>query len=215
MIFDVLLPGALNWFPFFNTATGNGNDADFYISPSGALGIAAIGYSAPGLIAANTWYRIAFAADLAAGTVTYYLNGNPVLTGSAGLDGRHSLYSNADPGPDLLLFNEGDTSGIYTHEVYLSSFFFTDRRMSAAEILALGGPKARGILAPPPPITVSIAIESANLALGWSGGDGAYQLQKKDTLADGSWQNLGTPTNETNRLVPHDGNAGFFRVIGL
>lgn len=215
MIFDLLLPGALNWFPLFNTATGNGNDADFYVNSAGALGIGVIGYSASGLVAVNTWYRIAFAADLAAGTVAYYLNGNSVFSGSAALDGRHSLYSNLDPGPDLLLFNEDDTSGVFTHEVYLSSFFFTDRQMSAAEILALGGPKARGILAPAPPITVSINVQTTNLALGWSGGDGSYLVQKKATLADVSWQDVGTPTNETNLLVPLAGDGGFFRVLGL
>jgi hypothetical protein len=215
MIFDVLLPGAINWFPFFNTSIENANDADFYVSPDGALGIGAIGYSAAGVIHPTTWHRVTFAADLAAGTVAYYLDGNPVFSGSAGLDGRHSLYSNVDPGPDLLLFNEGDTSGVYTHEVYLSSFFFTDRRMSAAEILALGGPKARGIMAASPPITVSISREAAGLVLGWTGGEGAYQIQKKSALAEVDWQNLGPATTATNLVVPQDGSASFFRVLGL
>ena len=215
MIFDVLLPGAINWFPFFNTATGNGNDADFYVSPEGALGIGIIGYTAAGAIVPNTWYRVTFAADLSAGAVTYYLNGNPVFTGSAGLDGRHSLYSKLDPGPDLLLFNEGDTSGIYTHEVYLSSFFFTDRQMSAAEILALGGPKARGIFAQARPITLWIGLQADAVALTWSGGEGSYQLQKKNALTDISWQNVGAPTDHTNLIVPREGSAGFFRVVGL
>ena len=39
MLWDVLLPGSLNWMPFFNTAPGNGNDADFYVPDAGALGI--------------------------------------------------------------------------------------------------------------------------------------------------------------------------------
>jgi len=215
MIFDVLLPGSLNWFPFFNTNPGNANDADFYVAPDGAVGIGATGYSAAGLVTPNTWSRIAFAADLAAGTVKYYVNGTAVLTNNVPLDGRHSLYSNLDDGPDLLLFNEGNASGIYTHAVYLSSFFFTDRTMSATEILALGGPKARGVLAPAPPISVSINQQATSLALAWSGGEGSYQLQKKDALADLAWQNLGGPTNETNRTVPPTGNGGFFRVLGL
>jgi len=174
-----------------------------------------IGYSASGIVTANTWNRISFTADLAAGTVKYYVNGNPVFTGGASLDGRHSLYSNLDGGPDLLLFNEGDSAAAYTHEVYLSSFLFTDRTMSAAEILALGGPKARGIFAPVPPITVSIHQPSTNLILAWSGGDGSYQVQKKNALEDIAWQNIANLTNETNLIVPPTGTAGFFRILGL
>lgn len=214
MIFDVLLPGTINWLPFFNTNPGNANDADFYVSSSGALGIAAIGYSASGIMAANTWYRVAFAADLAAGTVTFYRNGNPVFTGNASLDGRHALYSSFDSGPDLLLFNEGDTSAVYTHEVYLSSFFFAARTMSAAEILALGGPKANGILAPAIPIKASIGLQTTNVTLSWSGGEGPYQLQAAGSLTNLLWQNIGPPTNGTNALIPRTNDEGFFRVVG-
>ena len=215
-IFDVLLPATINWFPFFNTNPSNaiGNDADFYVAPDGSLGIFAIGYSAAGTISANTWYRIAFAADLTANTVTYYVNGAPVCTGVADIDGRHSIYSNMNPGPDLLLFNEGDTSGVYTHVVYLSSFFFTDRTMSAPEIAALGGPKARGILEPAPPINVSIASQGTNLLVNWTGGDGPFQLQETLSLTNISWQNTGPSTNGTNATVPRDGNEIYLRVLG-
>jgi hypothetical protein len=217
MIFDLLLPSPINWFPFFNTSPNNasGNDADFYVAPDGSLGIFAIGYSATGIIAANTWYRIAFAADLAAGTVTYHLNGTQVCVGNAGLDGRHAVYSNADPGPDLLLFNEGDTSGVYTHVVYVSSFFFTDRTMSASEIAALGAPKARGILVPVPPISLSISLQSSNVLLNWSGGEGLFQVQKASALTDNvEWQNVGSPTSNTNAVIARDHDGGFFRVLG-
>jgi hypothetical protein len=217
MIFDVLLPSPINWFPFFNTNPANpgGNDADFYVAPDGSIGIAAIGYSAISLIAPNTWYRIAFVADLAAGTVTYYRNGTPVYTGNAGIDGRHAIYSNADAGADLLLFNEGDTSGVYTHVVYLSSFLFTDRTMSASEIAALGGPKARGILVPAPAINLSIDLQPANVLLHWSGGEGPFQVQRAFALTNNAaWQNLGAPTSNTNATIARDNNGGFFRVIG-
>ncbi|HEX5218092.1 MAG TPA: hypothetical protein VFZ59_00870, partial [Verrucomicrobiae bacterium] len=217
MIFDVLLPSPIAWFPFFNTNPGNtaGNDADFYVSPAGALGIGDIGYSATNLIAANTWYRIAFAADLAAGTVSYYRNGTPVFAGNADLDGRHSIYSNAEPGPDLLLFNEGDTSGVYTHVVYLSSFLFTDRTLSASEIAALGGPKARGILVPATPINLSIDLQTDNVFLHWSGGEGPFQVQKTSALTNNAvWQNAGSPTSNTNAIILRDSDAAFFRVLG-
>jgi hypothetical protein len=166
LVYDILSPGSLNWAPFFNTDPANGNDADFYISPDGALGIGAMGYSAPGTIMADQWYRVAFAADLAANTVSYYVNGVQVhtRTGSGLLDGRFSLYSNVDAGPDLRLFNEGDIAGQFTHELLVSSIYATDRTLSGAEIAALGGPNAMGVVVPEPNTWVLIGV-SAGLML--------------------------------------------------
>jgi len=150
-VFDVLIPDGLSWTPFFNTDPNNGNDADWYVAPDGALGIGSVGYSAPGTVAPDTWYRLAFAADLAADSISYYVNGNNVLNGGGtGLDGRFSLYSNVDdpPAADVRLFSE--PTGSYTHGTYVSSVMFSDRTMSAAELMALGGPNAAGIVVPEP-----------------------------------------------------------------
>jgi hypothetical protein len=213
MVFDFLLPAPINWFPFFNTSPANasGNDADFYVSPTGALGIAAIGYSAAATILTNTWYRVAFAADLSANVVTYYVNGAPVCSGPADIDGRHSVTSNAQLGPDLRLFNEGDTTGVYTHAVYLSSFLFTDRTLSPAEIAALGGPKARGILVTPPAVSLSGWLQDTNLVLHWTG-EGLFQLQTKAAFPGADWENIGIPTAATNAAVPVHEDGAFFRV---
>jgi hypothetical protein len=154
-IFDIYSPGARNWQALFQTdpenTTTNNNDADWYISPSGQLGIFDLGYSAEDAIQQETWYRIAFSADLAAGRVTYYINGVNVHQSFAGvLDGRFALYSNVDPGADVRLFNEGDTSGVYTHELYVNSVAFVDREMTESEIASLGAASAGGILIPEP-----------------------------------------------------------------
>jgi hypothetical protein len=162
LIYDLLSPGTPNWTALFNTNPGNpsGNDADFYLAPDRSVGIGSV-YSSAGLIASDTWYRIAFVADFSAGTMTYYVNGTQVATGSqggSGLDGRWSLLSNLDAGADLLLFNEGDTSGNYTHELYINSVAFVDSAMTGAQVSALGGPNAAGILVVPEPSAISIAI---------------------------------------------------------
>lgn len=152
VIFDLLSPGAPNWTALFNTNPGNppGNDADFYIASDRSVGIGSV-YSSGGIIQSDTWYRLAFVANLAANTLTYYVNGTQVATGAAnGLNGRWSLFSNQDAGADLLLFNEGDTGGNYTHELYLNSIAFVDRAMTGSELSALGGPNAQGILVPEP-----------------------------------------------------------------
>jgi hypothetical protein len=160
VVLDVLSPSSLNWTPFFNTDPGNANDADFYIAPDGALGIGTLGYSAAGVFGSDTWHRIAFVADLGAGNVSYYVDGNPVYnrTGGSLLDGRFSLYSNQDAGPDMRLFNEGDTSGQYTHEVLVNSIFVTDSALSPAQVATLGGPNAQGVLVPEPSRFVLLAL---------------------------------------------------------
>lgn len=157
LVFDVLSPASINWTPFFNTDPNNSNDADFYAAADGSIGIGALGYSSAGLFAPNTWYRIG--VSIGTGGVAYYVNGTSVFTGAApSLDGRFALYSNLDAGPDMRLFNEGDGSGVYTHELLVSDVFFTDRTMSSAEIGALGGPNALGVVVPEPGTIALLAL---------------------------------------------------------
>jgi endonuclease/exonuclease/phosphatase (EEP) superfamily protein YafD len=214
VIQDLLVPPPLNWTALFNTNPQNANDADFYINASGALGIGDLGYSANGVIAANTWYRIAFAADLGAGVVSYYVNGTRVYrrTGGSLLDGRFSLYSDFDPGPDLLLFNEGDTSGNYTHPLYLSAWAFVDRTMSDSEIAALGGPKPSGIL-PGSPMRIGASHNAANILLQWTGGKGPFQTRR--VLSFGQvWQNVGSLSYARAFAEPLEPGTAFYRVLG-
>jgi len=156
IIFDILVPSPwpMNYIvPFFNTDPGNGNDADFYLYGDGEIGIGGGGYSAPGVMAPDTWYRVAFVNS---GTsLSYYVNGTSVKTRSATLDGQFALYSNLDAGHDLRLFNE--PTGLYTHELYLNSVAFIDYAMTGGELSALGGPSAMGILVPEPS-TMSLVL---------------------------------------------------------
>lgn len=153
-LIDILVPGPLDYVPLFQTdnTQAAGNDADWYIAPDGSFGIGALGYTTPGLISPNTWYRLGFVADLGANDVRYYLNGTRVLTTTATglLDGRFAMYSNADPGADLILFNENDTSGNYSHAGLYNSIGFIDQPLTDAQMAALGGPVAAGIAVPEP-----------------------------------------------------------------
>jgi hypothetical protein len=100
--------------------------------------------------------------------VTYYVNGSQVfqLTGPSLADGRFALSSNLDAGHDLRLFNEGDGSGVYTHELYVNSFYFADRTLSPSEISALGGPNANGIVPEPAGAALVLAAVCGWLAIG-------------------------------------------------
>jgi len=216
-IFDLLIPSPIaggDWLPFFNTDPFNLNDADFYFAGDGSIGIGGGGYSSAGTILANTWYRIIFAADLAANTLTYYVNGAAVKTRSAdGLGGRWALYSNQDAGPDLLLFNEGDSSGVYTHDLYLASVAFTDRAMTAADAAALGGPNANGILvrsfAPRPALTIQSA--GGNAIVSWPSSHVGYALEQTDAVSSSQWKPVAGITNNSVTLAPL-GATRFFRL---
>ena len=210
IIFDLLIPSPLNWTALFNTNPQNANDADWYVDPDGRLGISAIGYAPSNTITSGAWHRIAFAADLSAGIVSYYVNGNPVFSGAASLDGRHSLYSNVDGGPDLLLFNEGDASSSYTHVLYLSSFAFTDRTMSATEVQALGGPKDLGIFVQTLP-RLSIVREGGNVRLNWTGGTG-IRLQKTSALAPANWEDVSGTLGASTFTEASTNGPAFYRL---
>ena len=167
IFFDVFIPGALNWTPLFNTDPSNANDADWYVAPDGSLGIGSLGYTAAGLIHSDTWYRLGFTADLATGDVRYYINGTRVFTrtGSSLIDGRFSLYSNADAGPDVLIANENDSSGNYTHAQIYSAIAFSDTTLFDADFLTIGGPRAGGILVPEPAVSTLLCLGLGGLFL--------------------------------------------------
>lgn len=150
ILMDIYSPGAAGWQALMNTDPNNTNDADWYISDSGGLGIGALGYSANNAVSQNTWHRIAMSADLAAGTVKYYVDGTLVRTrtGASLLDSRFAIYTNTHAGADLLLFNE--SAGGSTHPLLVNSIAFTDQALGDSAIQTLGGASASGILIPEP-----------------------------------------------------------------
>ena len=217
ILLDALVPGPFTadyLVPYFNTDPYNLNDADFYLAGDGSIGIGGGGYSAAGTIAPNAWYRVAFVADLLANTLTYYVNGTNVKSRLAdGLGGRWSLYSNHDPGPNLLLFNEGDGSGIYTHELYVSSVAFSDRARTAAELASLGGPSANGIFASslsPRPV-LNIRPSGGNVVVSWPTNYVGYALESRASLVSGAWLPVPGVTNNSANLL-RSGQPQFYRL---
>ncbi|HKI68532.1 MAG TPA: hypothetical protein VKA67_03020, partial [Verrucomicrobiae bacterium] len=221
LVFDILIPSP--WpnpyayiVPFFNTDPYNLDDADFYLYSDGQIGIGAGGYSATNTITSNLWYRIAFVADLSSGStnaLTYYVNGTKVHSREAdGLRGRWSLYSNEDPGPDLLLFNE--PTGTSTHELYVSSVAFADRVLSADEIAALGGPSADGILVPSFTVkpTLTARLSGNRAVISWPSNYVGYALESKTSLTSSTWLPVpGITNNSVNISAGTD--SQFFRLV--
>jgi hypothetical protein len=209
LIADVLVPGPMGWTALFNTNPGNANDADWYFDNMGRLGNGELGYSSFSIVS-NAWFRIGFVADLGAGTVRYHVNGVVVhqRTGGSLLDGRFSLYSRDDPGPDLLLFNEGDTSGVYTHELLVASIAFVDRTLTPSEISALGAPKADGIFVR----RLAISQTGGNVTVNWTGSP-TTRLQRSVTLSrsPAAWQNVNHPAGASTYTESATG-AAFYRL---
>jgi hypothetical protein len=129
--------------------------------------------------------------------------------------GRWSVSSNEDSGPDLLLFNEGDTSGVYTHELYCASVAFADRILGGAEIAALGGPKVGGTFVPSfaPKPTLSITSSGGgNATVSWSTNFIGYALEQAGTVAAPQWKPVAGITNNSVTLAPA-GTARCFRLV--
>jgi glycerophosphoryl diester phosphodiesterase len=147
IVMDVLIPGAsfASVRSLFQTNTSNGNDGDYFIDGQGRIGTSGV-YN--GQLQPGVWHRIAIVVGAAdnEGMASTYIDG--VFVGGQGGTGasigsRWALYSQA--GADLIMF--ADDNG-ETAPIWVSSMSFTDRRMTAAEIAALGGAHAAGVRTP-------------------------------------------------------------------
>lgn len=141
LIMDVMFSSRpTGWAALWQTSSGNANDGDWFINPSGGLGISGV-YG--GSVADGAWNRVALVVDSVAGTFTSFLNGTQVqhISGPS-LDGRWSLETTA-----LLFADENqENAGGYVNSVQLRG-----SAMAAADIAALGGVQATGIPLPQPP----------------------------------------------------------------
>ncbi len=135
LVMDILVPEMTSgWDALWQTNMTNANDGDWWVRGSdNKLGVSSV-YG--GQVLTNTWYRLTL-VDTGTSLISY-INGTQVqtLTSGVALDGRWSLDLMA------LLFAD-DTSENSSNQV--NSVKIYGRVLSAAEILALGGPSAAGI----------------------------------------------------------------------
>jgi len=151
LIMDVMYPSQSSdqWRALFQTDPFNhaGNNADYLVGNISALpdpnGIGANGqFNGP--LSPDTWYRIAFAVDLAAPAgqrLTKYVNGIKVAAQSLeeGVDGRYAL------GPTRAAFHERQRGGRFYATGFVNSIQFVNGWLSESTIAALGGSSADGI----------------------------------------------------------------------
>jgi hypothetical protein len=144
LIMDVMFPNRGGIYTsLFQTNCCNENDGDWFINPTGGLGLGTYGGSVPD----GVWHRLALVVDLAAGTMTHYVNGVKVQENAdQDVDGRFALYSptDGDPDPYETFFVFADENG-ENAEGFVNSIQFHDLALAPGVIAEIGGPSAAGI----------------------------------------------------------------------
>jgi Icc-related predicted phosphoesterase len=127
--FDFKVPETGIWHSFFQTSPNNANDGDFFINPSGNIGVAAVGYSAYS-VKANEWYRLIVSVKNGS-DFTFYLDGNMVLSGTIQpKDGRFALDK------QILVFADDDGED---GRIYCAELGIWNQALNAEQAKELGG----------------------------------------------------------------------------
>jgi len=117
------------WHSFFQTDLNNSNDGDFFINPSGNIGVGVVGYSKYSVLP-NEWYRMIISVKNGS-HFTCYLDGKLLIDGNVqGADGRFSLESM------LLVF--ADENGEDT-DILCSDLSIWRQALTASQAAELGG----------------------------------------------------------------------------
>ncbi len=127
--YDFKVPVIGVWHSFFQTSVTNANDGDFFINPTGNIGVAAVGYSTYSIVP-NEWYRIIISVKNGS-YFNCYLDGKLIIAGNVqSMDGRFSLENL------LLIFadDNGEDANIYCSELGI-----WNQALTAAQAADLGG----------------------------------------------------------------------------
>ncbi|TKA96143.1 hypothetical protein FAZ78_13075 [Cereibacter changlensis] len=216
-ITDIYAPEAEGrWQALLQTDPTNGSDADFLVNMSGGLGING---SYPGSFNHDAWQRVALTvSDNGDGTVTLakYIEGTLVGTQSMPAS-RYTI----DPEKGFLIFSDDGQQvwNFQTNPLSVSSVFFTDRAMTQAEIGAVGGAKAGGIVAEADAgegNPVQFDFTDGTLAPSYGGG----KLELWDREASGSYLDgwtvkgsVNAPNTEVGEGALHDRTDAVDKVL--
>ena len=129
IVMDIKLPTLGRWYAFYQTEPANTADGDWFINPSGNMGVGATGYTLCSLKDGD-WYRIAISVYNGV-RHDYYIDGEKALSGNAGdVDGRFALES------QVLFFADENNED---NELDVADIKIFSRDLSDAEIKELGG----------------------------------------------------------------------------
>lgn len=155
LAYDLLVPSSGGgWFSFLQTDPTNRSDAELFLRKSGGTGAIGINSDYEGSFTYDAWHRVVFTITDNGGSVVInkYIDG--VKVGDTVMSGSNAERYAVDLSKGVLLF--ADENG-ETSPAYVSSFLFTDKVMTDAEVAALGGVSAGGIVEEQPtPYSVQI-----------------------------------------------------------
>lgn len=141
------------------------------------------------------------------------VSGSPITLG---------LFDNGRAAADSLFDFYVQTAGVYNFQL----IFFESTGQASCELFSVDIPTGnmtlindtntvgsiKSFLVIPPRIT-SITRSGAEVILNWAYGFPPFQLQFKNNI-NGTWANLGAPTNARTAHVAIQPGAGFIRVVG-
>ncbi len=134
IVMDIRIPELDDWYCIYQTNYENSNDGDCFVHTSGAVGVAATGYSDYNLVPGE-WYRLAISANLGV-SYNYYLDGRLLQIGGAqSYEGRFALYPANDANQVLFFADNNDEDG----PIDVAQIQLYDRDLTASEIATLGG----------------------------------------------------------------------------
>ncbi|KPF66142.1 hypothetical protein IP69_15715 [Bosea sp. AAP35] len=179
LVYDLLItPGVTSYFSFLQTDLTNASDQDIALrNVNGSRGGIGINSDYEGTVNYGAWHRIAFTITDRGDNVliTKYIDG--VKVGDTVQSGGNYARYQIDMSKGFLLF--ADESG-ETWPGYASSFLFTDKVLSDAEVAALGAVQPGGIMETKPSAN-SVQIDFSTPSWSDEFSTGTAQLASFDT----------------------------------
>ncbi|VAX25084.1 hypothetical protein MNBD_IGNAVI01-48 [hydrothermal vent metagenome] len=145
LVFDIKIPVISPWYCFYQTDLSNVSDGEFFINPSGNIGVGDTYYTQDAL-AINEWYRIGISVKNG-DRYDIYIDGYKSLKGKPGqIDGRFSFDLNG-----VLLFADNNSED---HELDVADVKLFSTALTDQEMKDLGGYHDRPPVVIAPPDTV-------------------------------------------------------------
>jgi hypothetical protein len=134
IVMDVRIPALSNWYCLYQTNYQNINDGDWFINPTGQVGVGVTGYSEYTL-QPNEWYRLAISVSLGV-HYDYYLDGQLLqIGGPQDYEGRFALYPANNANQVLFFADDNGEDG----PIDVARVAIFDRDLSPAELDSMGG----------------------------------------------------------------------------
>ena len=134
IVMDVRIPASEDWYCLYQTNWSNSNDGDWFINPSGQVGVSDTGYSEYTVVPGE-WYRLAISVNLGV-QYRYYLDGQLLHDGGAqGYEGRFSLYPGEGTNQVLFFADQDGEDGALD----VARILLFDRPLDGSEMASLAG----------------------------------------------------------------------------